>query len=152
MSRLLPLMISIPLVLLVGALEGVWTDRWGRSTELQSAVARLENVPLDLGEWKGKNLDLDADQVAGAQLSGYLYRQYVHKPTGNTVSILLVCGRPGPISVHTPDVCYRGAGFEAAAAPLKQRIPADSPEDQGEFWTARFQKPEAFTPALLRIS
>jgi hypothetical protein len=31
-------------------------------------------------------------------------------PRGTRFTILLVCGRPGPVSVHTPDICYQGIG------------------------------------------
>lgn len=36
---------------------------------------------------------------------------YVHRTNGRAAAAMLMCGRPGPIAVHTPDVCYPGAGY-----------------------------------------
>ena len=32
---------------------------------------------------------------------------------------LILCGRPGPVSIHTPDVCYRGLGYEPTGSPSR---------------------------------
>jgi hypothetical protein len=66
------------------------------------------------------------------------------------VQILLICGAPGPTSVHTPDVCYRGAGFE-----MKGKIARHTEEVPGlapvEMCTAQFHKPQSAFPEQLRI-
>ena len=53
--------------------------------------------------------------MARAGIKGCVYRRYRNPRTGESVSVLLVCGRGGPISVHTPDVCYAGAGYRPTA-------------------------------------
>ena len=47
--------------------------------------------------------------MAGAV--GQISRVYTNPTKGLTVSVLLLCGLPGNISTHTPDVCYPGAGY-----------------------------------------
>src|SRR5439155_15150223 len=65
--------------------------------------------------------------------------------------ILLVCGRPGPVSVHTPDVCYEGVGYEMAAAPVRYAAREGSSAAPAQFWMADFEKQRAAVPVRLRI-
>src|SRR5262249_40202823 len=67
---------------------------------------------------------------------------------GHSVAVFLGCGRPGPLSVHTPDVCYPGAGYELAGTPIKCRIDAAPPAD---FWAAKFEQEGVAVPGGLRI-
>jgi hypothetical protein len=157
MTRVLPIAAGILLVAAFGGAEGVWTHRWQPSRAPEEAAARLARVPLTVGEWQGEDQTLDARVVAKAELSGYVMRRYVHRPTGAAVSVLLVCGRPGPVSVHTPDVCYGGAGFALAAPPAHHTVtpPADPlrgyPAGPASFWVGRFEKSGAAVSERLRI-
>ena len=66
--------------------------------------------------------------------------------------MLLVCGRPGPVAVHTPEVCYPGAGFELAQdRPAKVVVQPGSGYPPAVFRSALFRQQEALTPASLRI-
>jgi hypothetical protein len=78
------------------------------------------------------------------------WRRYTNARTGDVVSVLLVCGRPGPMAAHTPDVCYGGAGYEMVGQPVRRTY---RPTDAGpaEFWTARFHKPSDPLGGQLRI-
>jgi hypothetical protein len=129
--------LALPILVGFGIVEGVWTNRWQLSDATRVAAARLADVPARVGDWEGEDLELDAREVVKAELDGYLMRRYVHRTSGASVTVLLVCGRPGPVSVHTPDVCYGGAGYvqEAAAGrlPLETNPPA-------ELWRADFRK------------
>src|SRR5829696_5002011 len=103
MLRFLPAVVALSLVAAYGVFEGLWTERWGPSANAGVVVERLAAVPLTVGEWEAQELTLSPREVEKAEISGYLSRQYVHRPTGNTLTVLLVCGRPGPVSLHTPD-------------------------------------------------
>jgi hypothetical protein len=125
--------------------HGLWTDRWRTGEEPAAWAARLADVPRTIGDWQGQDVPVDARSLQVAEVSGCLARTYVDRRTGAAVEVVLVCGRPGPIAVHTPDVCLRGSGHSLVAAPVKYgAAPA-------EFWTARFRKAEAATPTYLRI-
>jgi hypothetical protein len=109
MSRLLAACVVFSTVLVSAAVAGLWTGRWGSSRALQDAVARLDEVPLTLGEaWDGQPEELSDQEVAVAEIDGYVRWRYVNRRTGAVVSMLLVCGRSGPVAAHTPDVCYAG--------------------------------------------
>jgi hypothetical protein len=145
MSRFFPVIVAVVLTGSFGLMEGWWTHRWVSSTQLELASERVASIPMNLGEWKGKDREIDARELKAAQIQGYVSRLYVNQSTGTTVSVLLVCGRPGPVSVHTPDVCYQGAGYGVAAAPAKHTIAG------GEFWVANFRRLESPTPEPLRV-
>ncbi len=51
-----------------------------------------------------------------------LARVYTNPSRGVSVSVLLLGGLPGKISTHTPDVCYRGAGY-TLDSPARFRLP-----------------------------
>lgn len=96
-------------LVLAGYLEGRWTGRWQGQAKMADAVARLDNVPKQIGDWDSTDAELDPDQREASGADGFLLRQYMNA-RGSRVALLLVCGRPGPVSVHTPDVCYQGIG------------------------------------------
>jgi hypothetical protein len=110
MYRLLFSLLATVLVLACGLVHGYWTDRWYPPKDTVEAAARLEQVPLTVGEWDGHDLDVKATSIEPL-LAGHMTRRYVNRVNGETISIALVVGRPGPVSIHTPDVCYTAGGF-----------------------------------------
>src|SRR4051812_24487116 len=109
--RLAPVLTGFALVLLAGLVHGLWTQRWHRSAELETAAARLTHLPQAVGDWKGEPVELDAQDLAASGAAGYWMERFTHRRTGAVVTLVLLCGRPGPLSVHRPEYCYRGAGF-----------------------------------------
>ncbi len=112
-------------------------DRWGRETE--SVKVRLDDIPKSLDGWEGQDLVLEGQQASWAQLSGYLDRVYVHTPTGRRVSVLLVWGRPDPVSQHTPEQCYPSAGFAPANKRTQQPLDVE-PSRPAEFFSQDFAR------------
>jgi exosortase len=143
-------LLALAVVVLQGLVHSWWIDRWAVSDEPGVSAARLADVPRTVGEWDGEDLTLDPHHQAIGEIRGYLFRRYVHRSRKTVLSVLLVRGRPGPISVHTPDVCYRGAGFEAVAPPERRTVAAP-PAAPADFWTASFRKRDAVTPTRLCI-
>jgi hypothetical protein len=148
MSRSLPLLTAIPLLVAVGYLEGQWTNRWFVSDDLTRAAERLPKVPLAFGEWEGKAQELDARTQELAGIDGYLLRSYVRRRTGDTVTAFLVCGRPGHIAAHTPDVCYNGAGYVQNAEAVRRSVSVDELPRPVDCLSAKFQKPAALPEPL----
>jgi len=131
-----------------GIVYGLWIDRWSPSPEPRAAAARLADLPMAIGEWQGETLPFEEGPRGTV---GCLARRYRNQVSGATVSVLLVCGRPGPVSVHTPDVCYSGAGYDPTAPPTRYTMPRGSVAGPAEFWTADLQEVGAAVPARLRI-
>jgi hypothetical protein len=141
-----PLIGFVALVGGMGAVHGVRTDRWTPSAELQTAIASLGRVPADVGEWHGEDVAVDPEDLARGGIRGSVYRTYTHRTSGATLSVLLVCGRGGPISAHTPDVCYTGIGYQMTAR--RQRLAVT---DADAFWSGPFAKADAVVPQRLEI-
>jgi hypothetical protein len=137
LSRAVPLLTVFAAVLTSGALHGVLTNRWASPEALRRAAARLADLPMTLGEWDGQPDELDPRQLAIADASGHVLRRYVNHRTGAAVSVLLLCGRPGPVSAHTPQVCYGASGFDLVGPQVRRGSPA------GEVWASVFQKNSA---------
>ncbi|HYV35441.1 MAG TPA: exosortase-associated EpsI family protein [Gemmataceae bacterium] len=122
-----------------GIWEANWTGRFSLSNEPKIAADKMSSVPLTIGDWTGTARDLAPRQVARAEMTGYLLRTYVNSKS-EAIQVLLVCGRPGPTSLHPPNVCYQGAGYQLMAAPVKHTITGPSPNETNDFWMAGFQK------------
>jgi hypothetical protein len=142
--RYLPVLIALLVVVGYSVAEGLWTNRWELSDDTGEAAARLAGVPRTVGEWEGKDEELDARQIARAEIVGYVMRQYTHQRSGAVIGVLLVCGRPGPTSVHTPEICFPGSGL--AMQGQAERHAVNQPGKQSdEFWVASFQRTGAVT-------
>jgi hypothetical protein len=135
---------AVTALLFSGVLHGLWTDRWAAAEDLEADLARLQAVPAALGDWVGG--DARPQMRPGGEALVSLSRRYVNRRTGDAVTILLACGRPGPVSTHTPDVCYAASGYEV-------ETPAhfSTPTAPGEFFTARLNKKKSAEQTWLRI-
>ncbi|HUR52964.1 MAG TPA: exosortase-associated EpsI family protein [Gemmataceae bacterium] len=133
-----PVLFVLALVGMVGIVHGMWTDRWGPSGQLQQALAALPRVPAAFGDWAGEDDSLDADALTVGGIKGYINRRYKNSRTGETVAFLIVCGRGGPMSVHTPEVCYAGAGYQPVGQEQRRAVETDAQAD--EFAVRKFRK------------
>ncbi len=149
--RFLPVLALLALVIASGLAHGLWTNRWAVSRSLEDALDRLDRVPRVVGDWEGTDFELNPRQLEVGQIDGCLARRYRNRQDGREITVLLVCGLPGPIAVHTPDICYSGAGYALAAPPRAEPIATDSPSGLAVFQTAEFRKTEAILPESLRI-
>ena len=134
-SHLFAAVIAICIIVATGTVHGFKFDRWGVSRELEAARSRVDRVPMTIGSWKGGPSNFDRRAMLAVGLEGFISRGYKNDATGKSVSLLLMCGRPGPVSVHTPEICYPGAGFELIQThPSEVRVGA---EPVGEFPQSR---------------
>ena len=139
------------IVLGSGVAQGLWSGRWVSARDLEEARQRLERVPERVGDWEmeeEREVSAKEQQIAG--IVGYKSRLYVNRQTGQAVSVLLVCGRPGAIAVHTPDVCFEGAGYRRMDEPARQIFALAERSVPGQFWRARFTRYEAGVPLRLQ--
>ena len=95
--------------------------------------------------------EMDAKQFVIADIAGYLMRRYHNPRTDTTLSVLIVCGRPGPVSVHTPDICYGGMGFGLVAPANRETFAYEGGPAPAEFNVGHFRKVQAGLATHLRI-
>jgi hypothetical protein len=150
MFRTLPLVAAFAVLIVSGLIHGLWTQRWHSSRDLDNAVARLQSVGPKAGPWSSVNVDVDPEPYQQARAVGYWMRRYTKPGFAGSFSVILMCGRAGHMAVHTPDVCYRGAGYESAGEPSRETI-ALTPPRHAEFWTTVFRQPGKVTGTALRI-
>jgi hypothetical protein len=151
MWRALPALAATVLVFGTGVIPGMWQGRWAPSRQLEEATARLRVIPLTVGGWEGKDLTLEPEVWSATNAAGYVYRTYVNRGSGAEVILFIECGRPGPVAVHTPDVCYKGNGYEVVGGRGKYAVAAAAPGQPHELWVAKLQKEDPAGPRRLRI-
>jgi hypothetical protein len=151
MFRLPAVVTAFALVAVAGLAHGLVTSRWQRSTALDAALARVSRVPLTVGDWHGRDLEADPEPFAQARAEAYWVRRYENAAKGQAVTVILMCGRSGPLAVHTPDVCYRGAGYEMAGPAVSIPVPVAGAAEPGRLWTGRFEKEQPGAVGQLRL-
>jgi hypothetical protein len=131
------------LLLANGFLQGLCANRWHRSNALETAISKLEGVPMTIGHWHARSEEIDKTALTQAGIEGYFLRHYENKLTGKTVTVALMCGRPGPIALHTPDICYGGVGYQMNGAIAKWALKYGDASASAEFQRAKFSKADA---------
>ncbi|MCI0638809.1 MAG: EpsI family protein [Gemmataceae bacterium] len=148
MRQILLTMVGLALLVSTGVVHGLWTDRWEDRQDLTQAGDALKRLPLSIGDWDGE--DMEVEQDSRLALAGSLTRRYRNRNTGQSLTIYIGCGRPGPVAVHTPDVCYAGAGFEVER-PKAHTVSSAKGKSLGDFWTARILRQRADGQSQQRI-
>jgi hypothetical protein len=125
-----------------GVVHGVWTDRWQTPLDVKKAADEMARLPWDVGEWRGAEVSAGP---AAPGVAGCLQRRYDHRPGGGSVSLALVCGRPGPVSIHTPEACYGSSGFHVGT---RHKVEL---RGLGTFWRTDATRTTATDEVRLRI-
>jgi hypothetical protein len=133
MTRMRAFLVAIGALFVSGAMYHLLALDSG---QLDDAATKVGEVPHVIGPWRGKDEANDTQAFAQAGAKAYWTRTYVHDQSKATVLAILMCGRAGKMAVHTPEVCYQGAGFELHGAPSPMPLNGAN----GEFWSARFDK------------
>ncbi len=145
--RTASLIAAILLILGTGLAHGLWTGRWHVSEVIQQAAARLDQVPMNVGSWKGEDVaGLSPQDLEVSQFAGHLVRRYRDATSDSTVTVMIACGHPGPLSLHSPAWCYAGSGYRESAHPSEDTLAGGS-SVRGTL----FHKPDAEATASLRI-
>jgi hypothetical protein len=151
-SRYLPILLGVLLIVGLTIQQVRMTDRLsGSNVSAEERAELLSSVPKDFGDWHGedKAVDPTVQKVAGA--IGAVSRDYRNSRTGERVDLWLIVGHSRDIAFHTPDVCYRGSGFEARGKenslyPLVMQGMPDTP-----MWTNTFFKEDVTGRSLIRV-
>lgn len=145
MVRAISTVVVLILIGSAGVLAGHWTGRWDSGNAVAEAAGRIDALPLAAGDWIAESLPVNPREKSMAQADGLTSRRYTNRKTGQVVTLMLLCGRSGPISVHTPDVCFPGAGYRETGV-VSQFSPSASSRDR--FWVRQFERD---TPGSLPI-
>ncbi len=149
-KQVLPAAVGVLLIIGTGILNGMLVDRWGGQGRVEAAAARLDAIPKSFGDWTSVELETSERQLQMAEAASYISRQYVHSQTGESVTVLILCGPQGPLAVHPPTVCFQGAGWALPAAPETVSIQRDSQEPAARFQVADFVKNDQGAPLIMK--
>jgi hypothetical protein len=136
-----PILTAFLALVLTGLLHGRITNRWGRSDNLEAAVGKLEHLPLSAGDWDGTLLELNTDPAATKGMGAYVGARFVNRLTGDAMSITLICGRAGPLSLHPPTICLPSHGHTQKSPLVKTQVPWKGCRQAAEFMVADFGRP-----------
>lgn len=133
-----------------GIAHGLKTERWWPSPALEQAAARLDRLPHSFGDWTSVEVEMSERQLVQAEATNHFSRQYVNQKTGTAISVMMLCGPPGPISVHPPTICFTSQGFRLAAKETRYTLTLDDGTSLGEFFVGEFVKPSATGSLIMR--
>ena len=110
--RVMSALIAAVLLFGSGIVHGTLTHRWQAATKTDGPESRLQLVPRTIGDWDSQDSKISDAERKMAGLTHDLSRTYTNRRTGDAVTVVLMCGPTGPIAVHPPTACYRGAGYQ----------------------------------------
>ncbi|HEV3004777.1 MAG TPA: hypothetical protein VGX78_09965, partial [Pirellulales bacterium] len=113
------------LTLSTGLGAGYFGNRWGKPVDLVAAGKRIEKLRGGLGDWvqQGPDEAIDDESAEVLECTGSTVRVYRNVKTGASLRMVLLVGPSGPTSVHTPDICFKGANFELVAPRQQLTVP-----------------------------
>jgi hypothetical protein len=147
--RSLLVVLALAAVIVPGIGHAFWTGRWNVSDEPASSAARLASLPREIEDWESTEQQVDPRQMVKSELAGYLWRDYARRNKSGRLAIFLACGRPGPVSLHTPDICYAAVGFRSQEEPAKMNV--ELPDSTAEIYSCKFAKQTVTENKEIRI-
>jgi len=138
MKQIIAYVSAAALLLGCGVVHGFLTMRWVAPTQIREAADRVPMIPLIIGDWEGTDLDVSEDQMKQTEAYGYISRRYVNRETEDVITMMLLCGRTGPLSVHSPTVCLQGTGLQVRGEQKRYSLVGDASRQVGALWSADF--------------
>lgn len=136
------------LVLLSGAVYGHYSRRWGVPADLDVAARQLESFPAQIGDWQlTSEHELGSGTVQMLECAGYVNRTYANSVTGDVVTLAVLVGPPGPIAVHTPEICYSSRDYSLQGSRVATRF-ANEGSNAHHFWRTEFEKRDMFADRM----
>jgi hypothetical protein len=138
-----PFVIALPIVVCAAIWQGNQTERWGAFPELAICAKRLDNVPLQVGHWKGTLGDkLDERTRKAAEAEGDTQITYENEDTHEVVRVFIVCGRLMGVMKHRPDRCYPAHGYTQSGERMQHSVTtgADGQGPKAQFQTAAYSR------------
>jgi hypothetical protein len=145
MLRMSSGLLAVGILLFSGLFHGHLTARWRGGTVVDMNPV-LAQVPAVAGDWEGSAIE-EYKEPPGYY--GALSRTYKSRRTGQVLRILLMCGPPGMVSIHTPDVCFGASGFEVEK-PVRENVSVEG-SDEAVFYASNMVRTKAAEQTSLRV-
>lgn len=129
-------------------IHGMWSNRWANAGQVQGKNL-LAGLGEEIGDWRcGEFMTINAADVPPNTKCET--RRFDPMKDGLPMVVSITSGSPGAVAVHTPDVCYLGAGFQLRGAVTKQTIPLTDGKS-ATFYLADFVKSKATGNEMIRV-
>lgn len=130
-----------------GLAYGHYSQRWGPPADIATAVERLDTLPRQLGNWTAvEDLSMGESAITMLQCAGYANRRYVNSDNNQVLHVAIIVGPPGPIAVHTPEICYSSRAYEIQKSREVAKI--DWKSQSHSFWEVEFGSRNALADSL----
>lgn len=116
-----------------GQEAGRWQPRADRQAVDFNAISRAPDG------WTSTDFSLGQKETNVAGIDAYLARRYLHTESGEEVTVLILSGKGGPISVHPPEVCFSGQGYKNEAKIVQVSLPGSAGTNDHQFDLAVFR-------------
>jgi hypothetical protein len=141
---------GIVLLIATGAADVALNQGMSDPVALAAAAERLNQLPATIGAWESTPGAIDLREIRMAQIAGSVRRNYRHRETGRAVTLTLLCGASGPMSVHPPTACFEGVGYSLTSGPTVVQI-TDSARQESRLNRAAFRLPDSSTEEVVRV-
>lgn len=134
---------GLAITIATGAVCGHVSQRWGAQPDLVAAGQHLKSLPPKIGSWQLVQEDeMSESEIQMLSCAGYVNRTYIDQASGNTVTLAIYVGPSGPISVHTPEVCYSSRDYTLESE--RKRVDfKDSNNLEHALWSTTFRSNNA---------
>lgn len=133
---------------LSGLVHGMWTHRWSTTTvaEGQNLLAGVDGA---VGDWQvGDFFELSASDIPEKTVCHS--RRFMPMKGGKPIVVTVTSGSPNMVAVHTPDVCYLGAGYKLRGDVTRQTLSLKD-GSTAVFWVGDFVKTSATGSETFRV-
>lgn len=130
---------------LTGYLQGNMTNRFGLPEDMNEAAHKLENLRKILeskeysfgerGKWRMSGTSkMSVLVVETLECREYINASFTNSEVpGLQINGFIILGPPGPVAVHTPEICYSSKDYDITDERERVKIFPKGPQDD-EFW------------------
>ena len=151
MKRTLGILLVVAVLTGSGIAHGIWTQRWGGPELMKAAAEKVGRLPATLPGWTSEEVKVAEANLLQTGAVGHISRKYRNEDSGDTVSVLLLCGQTGPLTAHTPTVCVPNTGLNLTGDERKFTLSSGGGKPWGEFRVADFKGESIGNNARIRI-
>jgi hypothetical protein len=141
-------LLAVSITIGTGFVKDRLSGRWGPRFDMTGAAQRFESVPESFGDWRQVEAPpMEESVVRMLECKGYVNRVYVNSETRARVHVAVMLGPPGPIAVHTPEVCYSSRDYKIRAP--REEVDLSINDDDYSFWKIAFEPKKDENHSLL---
>ena len=127
-----------------GVLYAIQTGHTRDPAVMEASAKRVDLArDISLEGWSSERIDFTEKQLRAAEAAGGGSVRYIEGaggPANAAITVMLLCGPHGPISVHPPTACFQGVGYRQLGPQEHQQIKAADGTLLGTFWVTEFEQ------------